>query len=86
MLSNICCNDDDIPSCKLLISNAGLVQGWMLRTDSQMIAARQHELTEECLQAGWDVQPQCRAMALDAGFLDRYNLTITYNDNVSLSL
>lgn len=55
-----------------------------MRTEAQTSYAQNNSRMLECLANKLNVQPECRRMAIEAGYLDRYNLTITYNDNVCI--
>jgi hypothetical protein len=49
-------------------------------------AMEDERLKEKCVyrteDAGTDINPECVRAAMEAMFMDRYNVTVTYNDKV----
>ncbi|XP_059469237.1 vitellogenin-2-like isoform X2 [Neocloeon triangulifer] len=63
-------NIDDIISLK----------GIVTRTEDQKNYIYNHTNSRECLKSGSLVQPECYRLLQKAAFLDRYNLSISYNE------
>lgn len=59
-----------------------LMQGHVSRTSDQKNYIFNHTSSRDCFRAGTSLQPECYRLLQKAAYLDRYNLTMFYNDGV----
>lgn len=58
------------------------MQGHVSRTADQKNYIYNHTGSRECFRPGTSLQPDCYNLLQKAAYMDRYNLTMFYNDGV----
>jgi hypothetical protein len=60
----------------------------MGRSKRKVETLEEQRITDKCIENNegpqTDISPECLEAAMEAMFMDRYNVTITYNDEVRI--